>query len=296
MSCLITRLIPGSGHPHQTSFPSSSPRVMAYFPQPAAPAEDLREKSTSSAESIPHDEAPPQPPPPPLLPRPSSYHASYFIPLFIVFNLLAWPWICLGYVWDRDGVLASPRVASWAATRPRSVTYVATLIGTAFSALTAWFFSNAIIRISQKWLSRNEEVDIFYVSFLVTLRYKFFPWGLKDLSEYRRRWHLLVVVAACILAFGFIPPGISALVSPNPYNKFVHLTGSELDFASSDPACSAWLANNSVIRDTCSSFVRPTGFESTSISSRTLYLDSPRLYLHILLGGGPTHGRSRIGS
>ena len=187
-----------------------------------------------------------------------------------MFNLSTWPWICLGYVWHQDGVLAPPRVASWATTYPRSVTYVATLIGTVFSALTAWFFSKAIVRFSQKWLARRQEVDIFHVSFLVTLRYKFFPWGFKELSEYRHRWHLLIVVAACILAFGVIPPGISALVSPNSYNKIVHLTGSELNFASSDPACSAWLANHPMIRGNCSNFVRPTGLESTSISSRPL--------------------------
>ena len=242
--------------------------MASFFRQRAAPAEELGEKSISSAASTPHDEAPPQPPP--LLPRPSSYHASFFLPLFIVLNLLAWPWIAFGYVWHRDGVLASPRVASWAATRPRSVTYVATLLGTAFSALTAWFFSNAIIRFSQKWLARNKEVEIFYVSFLVTLRYKFFPWGFKELSEFRHRWHLLIIVAACILAFGFIPPGISALVSPNPYNKIVHLTGSELNFASNDPACSAWLASHSVIRSNCSSFVSQTGSDPRSISLRTL--------------------------
>jgi hypothetical protein len=148
-------------------------------------------------------------------------------------------------------------IASWATTQPRSVTYVATLLGIGFSAASAFLFSTALIRFAQKWLGQRAQVDVFYISIFMTLKYKFFPWGLRDLSTFRSGWHLTIIVAACILAFGVIPPGISALISPTPYHQMTSLTGREFDFASSNPECSRWLTNGTYMNGgTCNIIVR----------------------------------------
>ena len=96
---------------------------------------------------------------------------------------------------------------------------------------------------------------MFHVSFFMTLRYQFFPWGWEDWSELKNRWYLLMVVAMCILAFGFIPSGISTLLVPTPFQRTALLMGTELDFASSDPACLSWIRDHSPIRDRCMMFV-----------------------------------------
>ena len=232
-----------------------------------------------------------------LAPRPSSnYHVSFFLPLFFVLNILWWPWIILGYVWRLGGVPASTSIVTWATTQPRSVTYVSTLFGTLFSALAALFFSTAIIRFSQKWFGQREEVDMFHVSFFMTLRYQFFPWGWQDWSALKNRWYLFIVVAVCILAFGFIPSGISALLAPTPFQRTALLMGTELDFASSDPACLSWIRDHSPIRDRCMTFVSQLR-EALDINlTKFIATDPQQLQLHFLPGREPTARCSRFGS
>ena len=231
----------------------------------------------------------------PVPPPSSNYHVSFLLPLFFVLNLLWWPWITLGHVWRLGGVSAPTSIVTWATTQPRSVPYISTLFGTFFSALTALFFSTAIIRFSQKWFEQREEVDMFHVSFFMTLRYQFFPWGWQDWSALKNRWYLLIVVAVCILAFGFIPSGIAALLAPTPFQRTALLMGTELDFASSDPACLSWIRDHSPIRDRCMTFVSQVR-EALSISLTKIITDPQQLQLHFLPGREPTTRRSRFGS
>ena len=254
----------------ESSHPLSSPLPPAYLQSPSS----VRSRSPSP------------------LPRSSSnYHVSFLLPLFCVCNILLWPWIILGCVRHLGGVPAPTSIATWATTQPRSVTYVSTLIGTLFSALAALFFSTAIIRFSQKWFRRREEVDMFQVSFFVTLRYQFFPWGWKDWSALKNRWYLFIIVAMCILAFGFIPSGISTLLVPTPFKRTALLMGTELDFASSDPACLSWIRDHSPIRDSCRMFVS-RAHESQYRSHQNITTDPQQLQLHFLPGREPTTRRS----
>ena len=174
--------------------------------------------------------------------------------------MLTWPWILVAIAQSRGGLVASPGIAAFVKANPQSVTFLATLTGTLFSVLAAILFSSAIVRFSQKWIARRQEVDIFHLSFFMTLRYQFFPWGISDVSTMASKWYLIMVVAACILVFNFIPSSLSALMTPTLLNKTESLTGTELDFSSNNPDCFAWF-NSFPPNDNCGWRVCPESRE-----------------------------------
>ena len=201
------------------------------------------------------------------------YHTSYVILITITINMLVWPWLLFAFAWSRSGLVASPSITTFVLANTQNISFLATLSGTIFAVISGVLFSTAIVRFSQKWIARRQEMDVFYISFFMTLKYQFFPWGIGDVPTIGNKWFLVMIVAACIFAFQFIPSGISALLTPTRFNKTEMLIGTELDFTSSAPDCISWLNAIQEIQEQCEWHVRIMSMITWFDDQFILYVD-----------------------
>ncbi|TFK25159.1 hypothetical protein FA15DRAFT_374089 [Coprinopsis marcescibilis] len=80
------------------------------------------------------------------------------------------------------------------------------------------------------------------------LQFVAIPW---NLGEGRHKEFYVVLLVMSVILFQLIPPGITSLLLPVPFNRAEILVASELDFASNALDCVSWLnliSNNSIGR------------------------------------------------
>jgi hypothetical protein len=244
--------------PHSTTSTTLVSGVSQPLPPPATssgikPADDDAHDRSSIAK-VPESPAEERKATHHTTPTRLAYHVSYFTPLVLTLIMLWWPWIFFAVVWTSGGIVGGPRFSRLVRENPQTVTFLVTHLGTLFAAITAFLFSTAIIRFAQKWIIARDEVDVVHLTLFTTLRHQTFPWTVQDRAFLLRKWHLVITVLSCIIAFNFVPSSISSLLGPIPFNRTTILTGSELDFASSAPDCVTWLKIPR-ITGTCNWFV-----------------------------------------
>jgi hypothetical protein len=135
---------------------------------------------------------------------------------------------------------------------PQKVGAVVTFLSTIITAIATFVFGKVIVRLGQELIAADTEVTVFGVSAMLAFRHATLVWGIgqwRPLKNGKGRWAMLVLLLACLGAFKVAPTGIAGLITPGQFNRTVDLTGTELNFASTDPGCLAWLEENRVDND-----------------------------------------------
>lgn len=163
--------------------------------------------------------------------------------------MLIWPWIFLGAVWAKKGLQMNNHVAKVVRNNPHSTTYIVTLICTFISTFVATIFSLAIIRFAQELVTRYQPIDPFHLTALLSLRHQTLPWTelkkAKDLMK-KDKWWPIALVIICILTVPHLVSNIASLITPIPFTRMASLSGTELDFASTDPTCRVWFETHPI--------------------------------------------------
>ena len=174
-----------------------------------------------------------------------NHNKTFIIYLLITTIMTIWPWIFFGAVFGLGGIAMQHHVARVANNHPQDVSFFVTSISNIFSFIITYLFSKAAASVAQKWVV-HKNVDITRISFLTALKNQAFPTYLYQQGRYRP----LAIVVLYMVIFIFVTPGITALLLPVPFIRHVSLSGTELDFASTDTNCINWF-NNNTIPDTC---------------------------------------------
>ena len=160
---------------------------------------------------------------------------------------LIWPWMFFAAIWVKSGIKINHNVAAVIIQNPHATTYLVTLISSVNTIIIAYLFSVAIVRFSQEWVTYKRTPDPLHLRILLALRYQ--RWQINGTVN-RNAWGLAALVFACFLTFLNLTSSISTLISPVPFNRTSILTGTELDFSSTDTDCVDWFKLN-LINNTC---------------------------------------------
>jgi hypothetical protein len=173
-----------------------------------------------------------------------------------IFVMLVSPWIFLTMVWRRGGVQMHNNSAEFVIHHPQINSFVATLLGNIVGVIVSIFFSLAVIRFAQEWVTNNDHVTVFDVSLISAFRHQNWPWSIKDYKYLlvRNRWLPVILTGACLAAFALVPAGTTSLITPVPFYRTTPLTGIELDISSNAADCVNWFEANEVLD--CDSTVR----------------------------------------
>lgn len=173
-------------------------------------------------------------------------HNTYFVRCVIItIMMILWPWIFFGAVWGLGGIQMHNSAARIVHKHPQDTAFFITSICTIICAIIGGLFSNAVVNLAQKMVA-HKSTAVSRISFFTSLKNLSFPSSLFR----QRRIRLFVIVVFYISIFTFVTPGITALLTPVPFNRKVTLIGSELDFASTNDTCISWF-NNNTIPHTC---------------------------------------------
>ena len=158
--------------------------------------------------------------------------------------MLIWPWMFFGIVWAKKGLQMNNHVAQLVKEHPHATTYFITLICSIISMIVTAFFSLAIIRFAQELVTYRTPTRPFHLSVLLAFRHQTWPWGksLRDVKYLmnKDRWWLAALVVVCVVTFPQLVSSTTSLLTPGPFNRTAILTGTELNFSSTEPDCLAW--------------------------------------------------------
>jgi len=176
--------------------------------------------------------------------------------LFGILVMLAWPLLYFGVVFGRKGIQMNNHLAKVVRKHPQSTAFFVTFIGNIVCLIVDVFFSFAVIRLAQEWITKNDFTG-YHVSLLSGFKNQTWPWSLEDLKEVfvRNRWLPAVLLGVCIGAFTFIPSSVTSLLTPIPFNRTAALEGTEVNFSSTATDCLEWL-NGRFISNNCDWRVR----------------------------------------
>ncbi|KAJ2913317.1 hypothetical protein MD484_g7090, partial [Candolleomyces efflorescens] len=221
----------------------------------------------------------------------------------LIIIMIVWPWAFFGAVHAKHGIQMYGRLADTVDQYPQMSSAVVTFIGTVIRLLATFLFGRMIVRFSQEWIaaSSEEKVTVFEVSALFAFRHlalsAMFGITKEQLKNGKWRRKILVLLLVCLGTFELVPTGIAGLITPGQFNRTASLTGTELDFASTDPGCLAWLEANSVA-DTCDwKSLGNTQF-STCLGETQMFdvLDSGRAHmLHTIINKTETSSLTQLG-
>jgi hypothetical protein len=171
--------------------------------------------------------------------------SGFGICVFLAIFMTTWPWIFFGAL-KRSGGLQLDRTSTMIAhENPKDTTFFLTAICGIISLILGFLHSAAVAKIATKQIIlKNTTISL--ISFFVALKDR--KLGLPVFS--RVKPGLLLIVGLYVGVFMFATPAFTALLMPAPFNRTVHLTGWELDFASNDIDCIDWF-NNNIIPSMC---------------------------------------------
>lgn len=189
----------------------------------------------------------------------------FYMCLGFTIIMLFWPWILFGITWGSGGIQMPKTAAKVVYEHPQDAAFFVTTICNGFSTLIAILFSAAVVNLSQRWVVQKE-TTITHITFFTTLKNQELPALLWDEGKF----FLFIIPIFYFAMFQFVTPGITALLTPIPFNQMIPLIGSELDFASTDSDCIDWF-NNNTIPHSCDWMVNSTSFH-TKITYSTLFV------------------------
>ncbi|KAJ2912770.1 hypothetical protein MD484_g7641, partial [Candolleomyces efflorescens] len=168
--------------------------------------------------------------------------------------MILWPWVFFGVVKGKHGIQMNNQLSDNVARHPHQVGAIVTFIGTINRLIATLLFGKAVVRLGQEMIARGSqpEVTVFGVSALLAFRHMTMVWGMRQWGQLVKGKGRLAVVALLLASLGalaLIPSGTANLITPGQFNKTAELKGTELDFTSSDPQCTAWFAENQVTND-----------------------------------------------
>lgn len=181
--------------------------------------------------------------------------------------MLAWPWIFFGVVWAKGGVQMNNHLSKVVRNHPQATTYFITFICSIISLMIGELFSLAIIRFAQELVTYRKPTQPFHLTVLLAFRHQTWPWG-KSVEDAKYlmtkdRWWPALSVIICALIFPHLISSTTTLLTPTSFNRTSALTGTELDFSSTDVECLSWF-NNSLTNPVCSwKFYKNTSFAYT---------------------------------
>ena len=162
--------------------------------------------------------------------------------------MLVWPWIFFGVVWAKEGLQMNNHLSKVVRNHPQATTYFITFICNIISLIIGELFSLSIIRFTQEFVTYRKPTRPFYMTVLSALRHQTWPWGksVKN-AKYlmtKDRWLPAVSVIICALVFPHLTSSTTTLLTPTSFNRTAALTGTEVDFSSTDAECLAWFENS----------------------------------------------------
>ena len=170
-------------------------------------------------------------------------------------TMLVWPWIFFGVVWAKGGLQMNNHLSKIVRNHPQATTYFITFICSTISLIIGELFSLAIIRFAQELVTYRKPTRPFHLTVLLAFRRQTWPWGksVKD-AKYlmtKDRWWPAVSVIVCALTFPHLISSTATLLTPTSFNRTAVLTGTEVDFSSTDAECLSWFGNNSLTNPIC---------------------------------------------
>jgi hypothetical protein len=179
--------------------------------------------------------------------------------------MLLWPWIFFGVTWGLGGIKMHHTAASIVHEHPQDAAYFVTALCSGISAFIVFLFSAAIVNLSQQWVV-HKDTTVLHITLFSALKNVTPP----VLLLREGKVALFVIAVVYYLLFLLITPGITALLTPVPFNQTISLTGTELDFASTDTGCIDWF-NNNTIPHRCDWMVNLTFFHA-KVAYSTLFI------------------------
>ena len=164
--------------------------------------------------------------------------------------MLIWPWIFFGVVWAKKGIQMNNHITEVIIHNLHATTYFITLICSIISMIISALFSHSIVRFAQELVTHRAPTSPFILSVLLAFRHLNWPWGknvkaAKYLMSKKRWWPALLLII-CLLTFPHLISSTTSLLTPAPFNRTAGLTGTKLDFSSSDIDCLTWFASNPI--------------------------------------------------
>jgi hypothetical protein len=184
-----------------------------------------------------------------------SHHVFFVSHIIAAFVMAVWPWIFFAIVKYKGGLEMHGRAAELAYNNPTDTTFTITAFASVLAVYIDYLFAGAVTSLAQKCVV-HRDLDIFRISFFAALTSHEFRWKLEDWRELLRpgRFLLAPTVMLFIVTFTFVTSGLTSLLTPAPFIKTSALTGTEIDFTSTDPGCMSWF-DDSAIPAACGWFV-----------------------------------------
>jgi hypothetical protein len=178
------------------------------------------------------------------------YHADHDIRgftklMFFAFIMTIWPWIFFGVLRGLGGVPFDRKMTTILHENPKDTAYLVTAVISFISLYLSHLHSTAVTKIVMKRIVLKH-TTISLISFFTALKNH----KLDHSAIPQARSAHFIITALYTGIFTFATPGFTALLLPAPFSRTVHLTGTELDFASNDIDCIDWF-NNNTISHTC---------------------------------------------
>lgn len=155
--------------------------------------------------------------------------------------MMIWPWIFFAVLWRLGGIQMPRTAANVAHNHPQDVTFFVTHISGLLSAIIIALFSRAVVILARKWISHRDTTTS-HITFFTSLRTQHAP----PASFLQGKSHLFLMILFYNTIFTFVTPGLDALLSPAVFVRTNTLTGTELDFGSTDDTCLSWFNSNTI--------------------------------------------------
>ncbi|TFK71632.1 hypothetical protein BDN72DRAFT_895469 [Pluteus cervinus] len=243
------------GAPHdQTPQPSSAPAPTNGVKPPGPPTSPQKSEAASTSTDEGKGNTPST-----LAPKkgPHEIRKYYAYRITGTFLLLIAPWIFYGIVVHKTQLILGRSAAEQVANHPRTTTHaVVTLAGLLSTAVT-FLFGASVVCVAQKWIATHKPppadliaansdrrltgtdkkpLRIGYLGRLAKIK------GLQPVLAFNSRRARALTILAFLLytSCNQATAGIAAMFTPQPVSLTTSLTGSEIDFASTDTECIAW--------------------------------------------------------
>ncbi|KDQ53318.1 hypothetical protein JAAARDRAFT_197483 [Jaapia argillacea MUCL 33604] len=180
----------------------------------------------------------------------------YLLQVGWIVIMIVWPWVFVAILSTTPGGLAMhPKAAYLSLLYPEVSTFFVTTLSNALALVVSYLFSLSARTLATKWLA-SKPSNIYFLSLFSAAKSPAqagLSWTFTSrrwLSNSHRLRHALALVFYGVLFF-LILGGFTSLLNPRPITWTAPLSGSELDFTSTDPDCTFWFENNAISDDSC---------------------------------------------